>query len=64
MSEIPAEIRALLACPRCRGPLDDAGSAAAPALRCAVCSVAYPVEQGIPVLLAERAEPSPLPEPT
>ena len=41
------------------GVLNDAGSSDAPTLRCAACAVAYPVEQGIPVLLAERAVPSP-----
>lgn len=63
MTGIPVEIRGLLACPRCRGALDDAGSTAEPLLRCAACGVAYPVEQGIPVLLAERALPSPAPRP-
>lgn len=61
MTVIPAEIRALLACPRCRGALTDAGSAESPQLRCGACVVSYPVEQGIPVLLAERAVASPLP---
>lgn len=60
MTAIPAEIRALLACPRCRGALTDAGSAEAPQLRCGACGVSYPVEQGIPVLLAERAVASPM----
>lgn len=55
MNEIPAKIRALLVCPRCRGDLVDAGTATAPKLVCNACRVAYPVEQGIPVLLAERA---------
>lgn len=59
MSVIPAAIRALLACPRCRGALDDSGSVSAPELRCAACQLAYPVEEGIPVLLVERAKPSP-----
>ncbi len=55
MTGIPSEIRVLLACPRCRGALDDAGTNQAPVLRCASCGLAYPVEQGIPVLLVERA---------
>jgi uncharacterized protein YbaR (Trm112 family) len=59
MTGLPPEIRDLLACPRCRGALDDAGSSSAPLLRCPACGLAYPVEQGIPVLLAERALPSP-----
>lgn len=63
MTSIPPEIRALLACPGCRGALMDAGGAQAPQLRCGTCRVSYPVEQGIPVLLLERALPSPLPPP-
>jgi uncharacterized protein YbaR (Trm112 family) len=55
MSVIPAVVRALLVCPRCRGDLADAGTADAPELVCAACRVKYPVEQGIPVLLSERA---------
>lgn len=57
MTEMPPELRALLACPRCRGPLADGAPAAEPALLCRRCQVAYPVEQGIPVLLSERARP-------
>jgi uncharacterized protein YbaR (Trm112 family) len=57
MSGIPVEIRALLACPRCRGPLVDVAAQAAVALRCESCRLDYPVEQGIPVLLVERAQP-------
>lgn len=58
---IPAAIRELLACPKCRGALADGvlgekdprhgGSA----LICRACGLAYPVEDGIPVLLVERA---------
>lgn len=57
MTSIPAEIRALLACPRCRGPLRDDTGAGTLALVCDACAVVYPVEEGIPVLLAERAQP-------
>lgn len=59
MNAIPAAVRALLVCPRCRGDLVDAGSSAAPELVCNSCRVSYPVEQGIPVLLAERATACP-----
>ncbi len=58
MTGIPPEIREILACPRCRGTLEDAGTAAEPELLCRTCAVRYPVEQGIPVLLAERAKPA------
>jgi uncharacterized protein YbaR (Trm112 family) len=40
-------------CPRCKGAL----AAAAEALRCAACRLAYPVADGIPVLLIDEAMP-------
>ncbi len=58
---IPAAVRELLACPKCRGALADGvlGEKAPPpggsALVCRACGLAYPVEEGIPVLLVERA---------
>lgn len=61
---IPAAIRELLACPKCRGALSDGvlgDKSARPdgsALICRACGLAYPVEEGIPVLLIERATPS------
>lgn len=57
MTPIPAEIRAVLACPRCGGPLRDDTAASVLALVCDACALVYPVEEGIPVLLAERAQP-------
>lgn len=59
MSVIPETVRALLACPRCGGELRDGTAASLPTLICTACALAYPVEEGIPVLLAERAEPLP-----
>ncbi len=61
---IPAVVRDLLACPRCHGPLVEvppapASSAGPEALGCRACALAFPVEQGIPVLLVERATPWP-----
>ncbi len=40
-----------LACPACRGDLSLDGSR----IFCAVCSRAYPIVDGIPVLIAERS---------
>jgi len=40
-------------CPRCNGGL----VAAADVLRCAACRLAYPVVDGIPVLLIDEAMP-------
>lgn len=57
MTVIPETIRALLACPRCGGELRDATSGGLPTLVCTACALVYPVEEGIPVLLAERAQP-------
>lgn len=56
MTAIPETIRALLACPRCGGALTDETVGGVPALVCAACALVYPVEEGIPVLLAERAQ--------
>ncbi|MBV8196209.1 MAG: Trm112 family protein [Candidatus Dormibacteraeota bacterium] len=53
MSELPEDLRAILVCPRCRGPLQDEPSA----LRCDACRVRYPVRGGIPILLADAGIP-------
>lgn len=45
-----------LACPACRGGLLLVG----PALKCAGCGRAYPVIDGIPVLIAGSAEDAPV----
>lgn len=55
MMDIPGEIRELLACPKCRGVLRDENSVTGAALVCDACGLSYPVEEGIPVLLIERA---------
>ncbi|MBL8997343.1 MAG: Trm112 family protein [Gemmatimonadales bacterium] len=52
---LPARIRELLACPKCRGALEEAVDGGA--LHCTSCSLSYPVRDGIPVLLVEQAEP-------
>lgn len=49
------EFLELLACPVCKGPL--AELADPEALRCERCRLDYPIEDGIPVLLADRAVP-------
>jgi uncharacterized protein len=43
----------LLACPSCKGALEETGEY----LLCAACGVRYPVRDGIPVLLVDQAEP-------
>ncbi len=52
------DILALLACPKCRGPL--AVTTAGPeGMLCSSCRVVYPVIDEIPVLLMEEALPLP-----
>ena len=45
----------VLVCPQCDGALepDEAQSQ----LRCAHCALAYPVEDGIPIMLVDEAKP-------
>jgi uncharacterized protein len=45
---------AQLACPACYGELSRENSR----LLCIVCGQAYPIVDGIPVLIIERAEPT------
>lgn len=52
-TRLPAPIRALLACPQCRGALSDRADGGA--LECPICRLSYPLRDGIPVLLAEAA---------
>ena len=54
MSALPDDIRAILVCPRCRGPLADEAAS----LRCDACRLRYPVHDAIPVLLVDAAEPT------
>lgn len=48
-------LREILRCPRCKGEITDASGPQGPELVCASCSLAYPVEAGVPVLLADLA---------
>ncbi len=50
---IDERLLAILACPVCKAPLRADG----PALVCTKTQVRYPVEEDIPILLADRAEP-------
>lgn len=56
MSPIDEALLAVLACPKCRQPL----RAEATELLCtgADCALAYPVRDGIPVLLIDEARPT------
>ena len=57
--QIDPELLRILVCPQCKGELTvrtgpDGGEAF---LDCESCRVAYPVEDGIPVMLIEEAQP-------
>jgi uncharacterized protein YbaR (Trm112 family) len=54
---IPAEVLAILVCPRCKGGLVHRPEV--PALDCESCRLRYAVRDGIPVLLVEEAAPLP-----
>lgn len=50
--EFDQEMLALLACPKCKGPLQHEGDA----LICPSCRLMYSIRNGIPVLLVDEAE--------
>jgi uncharacterized protein YbaR (Trm112 family) len=49
---IAEDLLAILACPACRGDISLDGTW----LVCAGCGRRYPIEDGIPIMLVERAE--------
>jgi uncharacterized protein YbaR (Trm112 family) len=56
MSAIESWLREILRCPSCRSALRDATSPGGePELACTGCSLAYRIDDGIPVLLVEEA---------
>lgn len=52
---VPAELLDILVCPRCKGDLR--AEPAAARLVCPACAVAYPVRDGIPIMLIDEAVP-------
>lgn len=52
---IPPQLLELLVCPRCKGTLTYEPSAER--LVCPACRVAYPVRDGIPIMLVDEAVP-------
>jgi uncharacterized protein YbaR (Trm112 family) len=56
MSTIESWLREILRCPACRSALRDVtGPAGEAELACTGCSLAYRIDDGIPVLLVEEA---------
>ncbi len=56
---IDPELLAILVCPKCESELvvRRAADGEETSLDCAACRLSYPVEDGIPVMLAEEARP-------
>ncbi|HEY0841062.1 MAG TPA: Trm112 family protein [Vulgatibacter sp.] len=55
MANPKAELRAILACPTCKGDLREDEAE----LVCLSCAVAFPIRDGIPVMLVDEARPLP-----
>jgi uncharacterized protein YbaR (Trm112 family) len=51
-SGVPVDI---MACPRCKGVLVAEMIDSEPALKCATCKLAYPIRDGIPLMLQDEA---------
>lgn len=51
-------LREILRCPRCKGELTDGQGPQGAELRCPVCQLAYPIDDGVPVLLVDLARPT------
>jgi uncharacterized protein YbaR (Trm112 family) len=52
---LPAELLAILVCPRCKGQLTH--RADVPSLDCPACQLSYPIREGIPIMLIDEARP-------
>ena len=51
---VSPDLLAIMQCPACEGELSERSEP--PALVCAGCGLAYPIRDGIPVMLVEEAE--------
>lgn len=56
-STIEPWLREILRCPQCKGVLTDGVGPKGEELHCSACSLAYEVDGGVPVLLADLARP-------
>ncbi|MDT8440430.1 MAG: Trm112 family protein [Desulfuromonadales bacterium] len=52
---LPKQLLEILACPQCKGPV--VADAEQRFLTCPACRLAYPVRDGIPVMLIDEAAP-------
>ena len=53
MTDLPADLLEILVCPKCKGEL----VVETASLRCDACRLRYRVDDGIPVMLIDEAEP-------
>ncbi len=53
---LPPDLLEILVCPKCKGDLEHRTDAAE-ALVCHACRLVYRVEDGIPIMLIDEAEP-------
>ena len=62
---ISKELLEVLACPKCKGPVELKGVAGespnerGDALECPACRLRYRIDDGIPVMLIDESEPIP-----
>ncbi len=54
---LPNDLLEILVCPKCKGDLEHRTEAGAEALVCHACRLVYRVEDGIPIMLIDEAEP-------
>ncbi|WP_338052935.1 Trm112 family protein [Pyxidicoccus trucidator] len=54
MPPLDAVLRAVLGCPRCKGPITVHEQEALSEVHCPRCRCAWPVEDGIPRMVPER----------
>jgi uncharacterized protein YbaR (Trm112 family) len=52
---LAAELKEILACPRCKGDLEFREEDAE--IRCLACRLAFRIDDGIPVMLLDEARP-------
>lgn len=54
---LSAELKSVLACPKCHGDLEFHEARAQ--IHCRACRLVYPIQDDIPVMLLEEARPLP-----
>jgi len=54
---LPAELKEILACPKCKGELEFCEAEAE--IRCLACRLVFRIDDGIPVMLLDEARPLP-----